>query len=54
MSESTPEKSPTNYTDSEPGTINWGPALFLATLAGVLVFFWWMLIYSGGVEVHHG
>lgn len=35
-------------------TSSWAPILFWATLAGILVFFWWLLIYSHGVEVHHG
>lgn len=34
--------------------VSWGPKLFWATLMVVLVFFWWLLIYSHGVEVHHG
>ena len=33
---------------------NWGIKLFMATLFTILVFFWWLLIYSGGVTVHHG
>lgn len=33
---------------------NWGSLLFFATLVASLVFFWWLLIYSGGVEIHHG
>ena len=33
---------------------SWGSKLFLATLFAVLVFFWWFLIYSGGVGGHHG
>jgi len=32
----------------------WGPKLFIATLVAVLAFFYWLLIYSGGVTVHHG
>ncbi len=32
----------------------WGPKLFMATAIGVAVFFWWMLIYSGGVVSQHG
>jgi hypothetical protein len=35
-------------------TSSWAPILFWATLVGILVFFWWLLIYSHGVEVHHG
>jgi hypothetical protein len=26
-----------------------GPTAFLATLAAVLVFFWWLLIYDHGI-----
>ena len=33
---------------------NWGSLLFYATLVVTLVFFWWLLIHSGGVEIHHG
>jgi hypothetical protein len=32
----------------------WGPRLFLGVLALLLVFFWWLLIWSGGVDPHHG
>ncbi len=31
----------------------WGPKLFVAVLLGALVFFWWLLIYSGGVTIQH-
>ena len=34
--------------------IGWGPKLFFSTLLALLVFFYWLLIYSGGVSVHHG
>ena len=33
---------------------NWGSKIFFATLFAVLIFFWWLLIYSGGVSGHHG
>lgn len=33
---------------------NWGAMLFFVTLLGALVFFWWLLIYSGGVSGEHG
>ncbi|MEN8213224.1 MAG: hypothetical protein ABFR19_02575 [Pseudomonadota bacterium] len=33
---------------------SWGPKLFIATLVAILLFFYWLLIYSGGVTVHHG
>lgn len=33
---------------------NWGPKLFISVLVAILVFFYWLLIYSGGVTVHHG
>ena len=34
--------------------INWGSKLFVGVLIAVLVFFWWLLIYSGGVVGNHG
>jgi len=30
----------------------WGPRLFLCALVGSALFFWWLLIYSHGVEPH--
>jgi hypothetical protein len=33
---------------------NWGAILFVGTLIALAVFFWWLLIYSGGAVVHHG
>jgi len=36
-----------------PPESRWGVKLFIATLVGLLLFFWWLLIYSGGVELHH-
>ncbi|WP_456412594.1 hypothetical protein [Thiolapillus sp.] len=33
---------------------NWGKKLFYGTLVALLVFFYWLLIYSGGVTVDHG
>ncbi|MEJ1298190.1 MAG: hypothetical protein RPU64_15845 [Candidatus Sedimenticola sp. (ex Thyasira tokunagai)] len=33
---------------------SWGPKLFFGTLVAILVFFYWLVIYSGGVVVHHG
>jgi len=33
---------------------NLGAMLFFVTLFAVLVFFWWLLIHSGGVSGHHG
>ena len=32
----------------------WGKKLFVVTLVALLGFFYWLLIYSGGVTVHHG
>jgi len=54
MSDTTPGNSTADQAETKPRTSNWGPAVFLFTLACVLVFFWWLVIYSGGVEVHHG
>ena len=45
-------KSSTNAGGS--GEASWGPKLFLGVFVLVLVFFWWLLIYSGGVSGHHG
>jgi hypothetical protein len=36
------------------GEVTWGPRLFFGTLLAVLVFFYWLLIYSGGVSGHGG
>ncbi len=36
------------------GSTTWGPKLFWGALVAVLVFFYWLLIYSGGVVVYHG
>ncbi|WP_456404969.1 hypothetical protein [Thiolapillus sp.] len=33
---------------------NWGKKLFVGALIILLGFFYWLLIYSGGVAVHHG
>ena len=38
----------------ESGEVTWGPKLFAGVLVAILVFFYWLLIYSGGVTVHHG
>jgi hypothetical protein len=34
--------------------IKWGATLFFGVLIPVLLFFWWLLIYSGGVAGNHG
>jgi hypothetical protein len=31
---------------------NWGSKLFFGTLFAALIFFWWLLIYSGGAGNH--
>ena len=36
------------------GRVTWGPKLFLGAVVAVLAFFYWLLIYSGGVTVYHG
>ncbi|MES9880499.1 MAG: hypothetical protein ABW185_06405 [Sedimenticola sp.] len=36
------------------GATSWGPKLFFGTLVAILVFFYWLVIYAGGVVVHHG
>ncbi|MEN8168265.1 MAG: hypothetical protein ABFR65_12435 [Pseudomonadota bacterium] len=52
MSETPQENSKPQQAKSENTT--WGPKLFIAALVAVLAFFYWLLIYSGGVTVHHG
>ena len=46
---------PEEKSDGQPdgGKVSWGPRLFLGALVALLVFFYWLLIYSGGVTVHH-
>jgi hypothetical protein len=33
---------------------DWGPKLFIGTFVALLAFFYWLLIYSGGVVISHG
>ena len=40
--------------ERDDGNTTWGPKLFYGALAGSLVFFWWLLIYSHGVTPHGG
>lgn len=40
--------------DLKEQTLTWGPKLFIVTLLVILTFFYWLLIYSGGVTPHHG
>ena len=47
-----PEDKNSDRPDS--GRVTWGPKLFLGAVAAVLAFFYWLLIYSGGVTVYHG
>ena len=49
-----PQSSLTGKSDTPSSGPNWGPWLFYGTLIFVLVFFWWLLIESGGVSGHHG
>ena len=49
---STPSNDRNDQAKSQEGS--WGPKLFLATLVALLAFFYWLLIYSGGVTVNHG
>ena len=39
--------------ESTNDSATWGPLLFYGTLIGVLVFFWWMVIYDHGVSSTH-
>lgn len=44
----------TDKNRDEAQKTSWGPKLFLATFVGIMLFFYWVLIYSGGVVVQHG
>ena len=48
--QSAPDKSDNKGNEER----HWGPKLFIGVLVAILVFFYWLLIYSGGVTVHHG
>jgi hypothetical protein len=47
------EKPPQRPATDREG-VSWGPKLFFGVMVAILVFFYWLLIYSGGVTVHHG
>lgn len=47
----TPNKHQTKQSGTES---SWGKKLFFGVLIAILAFFYWLLIYSGGVTVHHG
>lgn len=52
------ETPDTRNSDTDPHSVahdkpaTWGPWLFGVTLAAILVFFWWLVIYSHGVTGH--
>ncbi|MCU7918847.1 MAG: hypothetical protein KZQ99_10565 [Candidatus Thiodiazotropha sp. (ex Dulcina madagascariensis)] len=48
----TPDHDETKQPESQ--NHSWGSKLFIAVLSAILAFFYWLLIYSGGVSVHHG
>ncbi len=48
----TEEKNKSAETDQPKHS--WGPKLFVSAFIAILAFFYWLLIYSGGVTVHHG
>lgn len=50
----TTAQAPSGEAQGANDGVTWGPKLFAAVSVGVLVFFWWLLIYSGGAVVHHG
>ena len=31
----------------------WGPGLFVLVFIAILAFFYWLLIYSGGIGTNH-
>ena len=48
-----PEDDEAGKHTASQGETTWGPKLFLGVAAAILAFFWWLLIYSGGVTPHH-
>jgi hypothetical protein len=40
--------------ENQSGKYTWGPKLFGIVFVGMLVFFWWLVLYSHGVTVHEG
>lgn len=50
----TQESNEQESTATDSGTTSWGPKLFWGALLAILGFFYWLVIYSGGVVVHHG
>ncbi len=53
MDASEKHKKPAHEHEFHNG-VSWGPKLFWITLLVTLVFFWWLLIYSHGIETGHG
>lgn len=49
-----PDVRPPGPGGSPTSEATWGPKLFTAALVAVVVFFWWLVIYSHGVAPHHG
>ncbi|MEA3278260.1 MAG: hypothetical protein U9Q81_23810 [Pseudomonadota bacterium] len=54
MTDGKSDNSPDAATGGRLLRPGWGPKLFLGALVAILVFFWWLLIWSGGVDPHHG
>ncbi len=47
-------EKPTESNENTSGDgASWGPKIFWLTLLVILVFFWWLLIYSHGIEPTH-
>ena len=53
-SDDSPDDSPIAAIIKRVTAPGWGPKLFLGILVLILVFFWWLLIWTGGVDPHHG
>ena len=54
MSQKPDKQKETDRWEAGSDDVTWGGKLFVGTLIAVLAFFWWLVIYSGGVVVHHG
>jgi len=53
MNQESGEQEQSGQWESDSNEVTWGWKLFVGTLIAVLTFFWWLLIYSGGVVVQH-
>ena len=53
MSEQKNELEENERPSQQDDSVSWGPKLFYGVFIAVLVFFWWLAIYSHGVTPTH-